>query len=358
MMPEGKTESTTMTYSDGKSQSPASSDRKSWTSDSFDGNSMTLSHTLENEVPPGGLPNFGNTCYVNASLQCLFTAEAFCEQLCCLLDNSNQNRGHIPQALIYSAAEINPEFAIDNQNDAHEFLCHCLTQMEESGRWQGWQEDAYPRCPVKNNFVFQMRNIITCSSCGSQQKNKVDLFNHISLPLVYNSVEQCLYDTVNKATEIQSKCTTCEGEFASSSWTFHTLPRFLVMQLNRFTVTEDYKVVKLNTPMDIQPELQIGDCPPQSDTPGTENRKAEARETGSEKNLGGPTSTYRLISVMSHVGTSAQYGHYLSDCSSHSHQQWITYNDKLVTQITEEDVLKKRSTDAYVLLYERVSTML
>ncbi|KAK3545943.1 hypothetical protein QTP70_016953, partial [Hemibagrus guttatus] len=377
MMPEGKTESTTMTYSDGKSQSPASSDRKSWTSDSFDGNSMTLSHTLENEMPPGGLPNFGNTCYVNASLQCLFTAEAFCEQLCCLLDNSNQNiedtflrcfaelsrlrKGSEPrydvesllQALIYSAAEINPEFTINNQNDAHEFLCHCLTQMEESGRWQGWQEDAYPRCPVKNNFVFQMRNIITCSSCGSQHKNKVDLFNHISLPLVYNSVEQCLYDTVNKATEIQSKCTTCEGEFASSSWTFHTLPRFLVMQLNRFTVTEGYTVVKLNTPMDIQPELQIGDCPPQSDTPGTENRKAEARETGSEKNLGGPTSTYRLISVMSHVGISAQYGHYLSDCYSQSHQQWTTYNDKLVTQITEEDVLKKRSTDAYVLLYER-----
>ncbi|XP_058251388.1 ubiquitin carboxyl-terminal hydrolase 37-like [Hemibagrus wyckioides] len=288
MMPEGKTPS-----SDGQSQCPASSDSQSWTSDSFDENSMALSYIPENEELLGGLPNFGNNCYINASLQCLFTAEAFCEQLCNLLDNSNQNiedtfircfaelsrirKGSEPrydtesilEALIESAAEINPEFTIDNQNDAHEFLCHCLTQMEEAGRWQGWQEDVHPRCPIKNNFMFQMRNIITCSSCGSQQKNKVDVFNHISLPLVYNSVDQCLYDAVNKASEIESKCTMCGGEYASSRWTFHTLPRFLVMQLNRFTLTKNYRVVKLNTPMDIQPELQIGACPPQSHTPGT-----------------------------------------------------------------------------------------
>ncbi|KAG7330523.1 hypothetical protein KOW79_006745 [Hemibagrus wyckioides] len=378
MMPEAKTKSTTTDPCDGKSQSSASS-VKNWASDTFEGTSMTRSHILENEVLPGGLPNFGNNCYINASLQCLFTAEAFCEQLCNLLDNSNQTiedtfircfaelsrmrKGSEPRyqteallgALIESAAEINPEFTIDNQNDAHEFFCHCLTQMEESGQLQGWQEDAYPRCPVKNNFMFQMRNIITCSSCGSQQQNKVDVFNHISLPLVYNSVEQCLYDAVNKATEIESKCTTCGGKFASSRWTFHTLPKFLVMQLNRFTVTEYYRVVKLNTPMDIQPELQIEACPPQSDTPGTENSKAEVRETG-RNHLGGSTSTYRLISVMSHVGSSAQYGHYLSDCYSRSCQQWKTYNDMLVSPITEEDVLTKRSSDAYVLLYERVST--
>ncbi|KAB5579041.1 hypothetical protein PHYPO_G00190150 [Pangasianodon hypophthalmus] len=255
-------------------------------------------------------------------------------------------------ALIESATDINPEFTISQQNDAHEFLCHCLTQMEESGRWLGWQEDVDPRCPVRANFKFKMRNIITCSSCGSQQ-NKVEVFNHISLPLVHNSVDQCLYDIVNNPTVLESKCKVCGGECANSRWTFHTLPRFLILQLNRFKVTEYYTVVKLHMPVEIKPELQIN-CHPESDMPGIENSKAESRETDRNE-LGGSAATYRLISVLSHVGSTTLCGHYLSDCSSSS-QQWMTYNDQRVTLTTETDVLKMRSTSAYVLLYERVST--
>ncbi|MCJ8731253.1 hypothetical protein PDJAM_G00197350 [Pangasius djambal] len=289
------------------------------------------------------LPNFGNSCYVNASLQCLFTAESFCGELSYLLDNSvhkledtflrcfvelsrlrksSEVQGDISKdslllALIESATDINPEFTINEQNDAHEFLCHCLTQMEESGRWLGWQEDLDPRCPVKANFKFKMRNIITCSSCGSQQNNKVEVFNHISLPLVHDSVDQCLYDIVNNPKVLESKCKVCGVECANSRWTFHTLPRFLILQLNRFKVTEYYTVVKLDIPVEIKPELQIN-CLAQSDTSGI--------------------------------------GHYLSDCSSHIPHQWMTYNDELVTLTTETDVLKMRSSSAYVLLYESVST--
>ncbi|KAB5579043.1 hypothetical protein PHYPO_G00190170 [Pangasianodon hypophthalmus] len=325
------------------------------------------------------LPNFGNNCYVNASLQCLFTAESFCGELSYLLDNSvhkledtflrcfvelsrlrksSEVQGDISKdslllALIESATDINPEFTISQQNDAHEFLCHCLTQMEESGRWLGWQEDVDPRCPVRANFKFKMRNIITCSSCGSQQNNKVEVFNHISLPLVHNSVDQCLYDIVNNPTELESKCKVCGGECAKSRWMFHTLPRFLILQLNRFKVTEYYTVVKLHMPVEIKPELQIN-CHPESDSPRIENSKAEARETDRNE-LGGSAATYRLISVLSHVGSTTLCGHYLSDCSSSSHQ-WMTYNDQRVTLTTETDVLKMRSTSAYVLLYERVST--
>ncbi|KAB5579044.1 hypothetical protein PHYPO_G00190180 [Pangasianodon hypophthalmus] len=318
------------------------------------------------------------TANVNASLQCLFTAESFCGELSYLLDNSvhkledtflrcfvelsrlrksSEVQGGISKdslllALIESATDINPEFTISQQNDAHEFLCHCLTQMEESGRWLGWQEDVDPRCPVRANFKFKMRNIITCSSCGSRQ-NKVEVFNHISLPLVHNSVDQCLYDIVNNPTVLESKCKMCGGECANSRWTFHTLPRFLILQLNRFKVTEYYTVVKLHMPVEIKPELQIN-CHPESDTPEIENSKAEARETDRNE-LGGSAATYRLISVLSHVGSTTLCGHYLSDCSSSSHQ-WMTYNDQRVTLTTEMDVLKMRSTSAYVLLYERVST--
>ncbi|MCI4377088.1 hypothetical protein PGIGA_G00199620 [Pangasianodon gigas] len=372
---EGNIKSPIPTPSEGNIKSPIPTPSEG----NINSTTLTLPPITDKQELTGGLPNFGNNCYVNASLQCLFTAESFCGELSYLLDNSvhkleytflrcfvelsrlrksSEVQGDISKdslllALIESATDINPEFTINEQNDAHEFLCHCLTQMEESGRWLGWQEDVEPRCPVRANFKFKMRNIITCSSCGSQQNNKVEVFNHISLPLVHNSVDQCLYDVVNNPKVLESKCKVCGGEVASSRWTFHTLPRFLILQLNRFKVTEYYTVVKLDMPVEIKPELQIN-CLPQSDTPGIENSKAEARETDRNE-LGGSAATYRLISVLSHVGSTTLCGHYLSDCSSSS-QQWMTYNDQLVTLTTETDVLKMRSTSAYVLLYERVST--
>ncbi|XP_046708306.1 uncharacterized protein LOC124387786 isoform X1 [Silurus meridionalis] len=104
-----------------------------------------------------GLTNFGFNCYVNASLQCLFTAETFCGELSNLLDNSfpkvddtlircfvelsrlrnglkgghKINKDSLLKDLILSATMINPEFTIDQQNDAHEFLCFCLSEIEE-----------------------------------------------------------------------------------------------------------------------------------------------------------------------------------------------------------------------------------
>ncbi|XP_053485665.1 uncharacterized protein LOC128610399 isoform X2 [Ictalurus furcatus] len=366
-------------------------------------NIMTSIYTLfpdtdfDSELLPGGLPNFLSNCYINASLQCLFTAESFCRELSDLLDNSthtledsflrcfvellrlrnssevqgDRKKGLLLQALMKSAAHYNPEFTIDIQNDAHEFLCYCLTQMEESGRKLGWQEDVNPRCPVTSNFKFKMRNIITCSSCGSQQNNNVEVFNHVSVPLKHDSVDQCLSDVVHKRTLLESKCEVCGGDSASSRWTFHTLPRFLILQLNRFRMTKRYTVQKVETPVDITPELQIN-CFPQSDTPGigashAKNSRAEARETDRNelvrerqrdtmKDEGGSTSTYRLISVLNHIGRTACFGHYTSDCSSHSSHQWKIYDDELVRLTSETDVLERRSTSAYVLLYERVST--
>ncbi|KAF4088672.1 hypothetical protein AMELA_G00057280 [Ameiurus melas] len=373
-----------------KSQTPTASGMtiKSQTPIPSDGiiNNMTPIYTLfpdtdfASELLPGGLPNYGNSCYVNASLQCLFTAGSFCRELSDLLNSSkhtlediflrcfvelsrlrksSEDQGGSSKdlcllALIESAAAHKPEFTIHKQNDAHEFLCYCLTQMEESGRKLGWQEDVNPRCPVTSNFKFKMRNIITCSSCGSQQSNKVEVFNHVPIPLKHDSVDKCLSDVVNKLTLLESKCEVCEGESALSRWTFHTLPRFLILQLNRFKLTEYHTVEKLVTPVDITPELQIN-CFPQSDTPGIENSRAEARET--ERNeLGGSTSMYRLISVLSHIGSTACYGHYVSECSSGTPTTWKTYDDKLVTLTSETDVLERRLTSAYVLLYERVST--
>ncbi|KAK3545949.1 hypothetical protein QTP70_016956 [Hemibagrus guttatus] len=332
------------------------------------------------------LSNFGNNCYINASLQFLFRAETFCQELSTLLEDyiyrpearllsyfvslwkvrntsdAGISKDILHLALINEISAINPEFTIHKPNDAHDFLHQFLVEMEKSGRELGWQNDVDPRCPGRSHFKFKMRTIITCSSCGTQAENKLKESYYLPVPLVHSTVDQCLDKAVNKQEVLESECSMCGGRFASFSRTFETLPKFLILLFNRVKKTKDCKLVKVMKPVVITPKLHIN-TPEQrlikfvcAFLLHVENRKAEARETGSEKNLGGPTSTYRLISVMSHVGTSADYGHFVSDCSSHRAHQWVTYNDLEVTQTTEKDILEKRLSDAYVLLYERVST--
>ncbi|GAA6108285.1 ubiquitin carboxyl-terminal hydrolase 26-like [Tachysurus ichikawai] len=303
-------------------------------------NDMSLAVTFtDKQMLCGGLPNFGNNCYVNASLQCLFRAETFCQELATLLKDyicrpearllscfvslwkkmnnpgGGRSKDFLLLDLINEIKDINPEFTIHQQNDAHEFLYQCLVQMEESGRKLGWQYCADPGCPVRANFKFKIGITVSCFSCGTQEKYQSNWYYYLSVPLVHNTLDQCLYNTVNMKKLYLRKCKVCDGQFAIFSKTFRTLPKFLILQFNRCSKAKDCKPLKV-----------------------------------------GPTSTYRLISVLSHVGPSAEHGHFVSDCSSKSPKQWITYNDLSVTPTTEEDVLRKRSSDAYVLLYEKVST--
>ncbi|KAG7330522.1 hypothetical protein KOW79_006744 [Hemibagrus wyckioides] len=355
----------------------------------------------EKQMLFGGLPNFENNCYINASLQCLFRAESFCQELSTLLEDytdrpeawflscfvnlwklrntsdAGLNKDILLLSLINVISAINPKFTIHKPNDARVFLNQFLFEMEKCGRKLGWQNDVDPRCPVRSNFKFKIRDIITCSSCGNQTENKLKGSYYLSVPLVHSTVDLCLDKAVNNQEVFEAECSVCGGQFASFSRTIETLPKA--------KKTKDCRQVKERKPIFLNPKLHINN-PEQSSTldqtkqssvsqsslsqsiPEHENSRAEARETGSEKSLeserqrdtvmdnGGSISMYQLISVLSHVGTSTEYGHFVSDCSSHRPHQWITYNDLDVTQTTEEDVLKKRSSDAYVLLYERVST--
>ncbi|XP_053089498.1 uncharacterized protein LOC117597000 [Pangasianodon hypophthalmus] len=113
MIPEGNRNGTTLTPSEGNVKSPiptpsegnvkspiptlSEGNMKSPILTPSEGNinstTLTLPPITDKQEHTGGwiccrLPNFGNNCYVNASLQCLFTAESFCGELSYLMDNS------------------------------------------------------------------------------------------------------------------------------------------------------------------------------------------------------------------------------------------------------------------------------
>lgn len=82
--------------------------------------------------------------------------------------------------------------------------------------------------------------------------------------------------------------------------------------------------------------------------------------TGSEKGtdstpLGGSNKTsthsYRLVSIVNHLGTRSTSGHYISDVYDCNTKQWTSYDDSTATKVTEHSVRYKRQQSGYIFFY-------
>ncbi|KAG9283435.1 ubiquitin carboxyl-terminal hydrolase 37-like isoform X1 [Astyanax mexicanus] len=339
-----------------------------------------------------GLKNFRNTCYINSSLQCLFSMERFCTQLCVQLSDwcdhpsaklircfielwsiseslDQKRKSILLMNFIMAAASTNPDITIHTQNDAHEFLFYCLSQMQMICRTLNQAGGMASECPIKANISFQLRNIITCRFCGVQ-KSKYEEFNHLALPLANpSSVESCLNCYLSDEEEIECRCSVCGYSSASSRWAFHTMPRVLILQLKRFRLSATSTKKKHNK-IHIDPVFYLT-RPVQSISgghtytmatstshqartwlPGVEASAGEEEQTARTEQ-DESVCTYSLISVLNHDGPSIYSGHYLTDCLIQSDSSWLTCDDEYVTLTSVAEVMEQRQRSAYVLFYER-----
>nr|XP_017823704.3 ubiquitin carboxyl-terminal hydrolase 29 [Callithrix jacchus]XP_035141040.2 ubiquitin carboxyl-terminal hydrolase 29 [Callithrix jacchus]XP_035141042.2 ubiquitin carboxyl-terminal hydrolase 29 [Callithrix jacchus]XP_054105406.1 ubiquitin carboxyl-terminal hydrolase 29 [Callithrix jacchus] len=94
-----------------------------------------------------------------------------------------------------------------------------------------------------------------------------------------------------------------------------------------------------------------------SDNPGdkdildTENARDKVQELTRNTKVGDPLQAYRLISVVSHIGSSPNSGHYISDAYDFQKQAWFTYNDLCVSEISETEMQEARLHSGYIFFY-------
>ncbi|CAM4607905.1 unnamed protein product [Leuciscus chuanchicus] len=243
------------------------------------------------QPPLQGFSNLGNTCYMNAILQSLFSLPSFSSDLlkqgipwkrvpvnallkrfAHLLAKKDVSPPEVKKDLlrrVKSAISSTAErFSGYMQNDAHEFLSQCLDQLKEdvekinksckSEPW-AWDEPQSARlaeeadpsrvytCPVTVNMEFEVQHTITCKSCG-EVVTKREQFNDLSIDLPrrkktlpMRSIQDSL-DLFFRMEEIEYSCEKCSGKAATVSHKFSRLPRVLILHLKRYSYNTQLSV--------------------------------------------------------------------------------------------------------------------
>ncbi|XP_016379451.1 ubiquitin carboxyl-terminal hydrolase 2-like isoform X1 [Sinocyclocheilus rhinocerous] len=331
-----------------------------------------------------GLRNLGNTCFMNSILQCLSNTQSL-RDYC--LHNSHRrdlnNNNHTNTALMEEFAKLiqtmwtsssseavspsefktqiqrfAPRFVGYNQQDAQEFLRFLLDGLhnevnrvtvrprgnmedfdhlpdEEKGKkmWAKYLEREDSK--IVDLFVGQLKSSLTCSECG-YCSTVFDPFWDLSLPIAKKGYgEVSLMDCMRLFTkedvldgDEKPTCYRCKARRrCTKKFTVQKFPKILVLHLKRFSEAR-IRTSKLSTFVNF----------PMKDL--------DLREFASDRSS---SAVYNLYAVSNHSGTTMG-GHYTAYCCNPENGEWYTYNDSRVTPMSASQV---RSSDAYVLFYER-----
>ncbi|XP_021066647.1 ubiquitin carboxyl-terminal hydrolase 17-like protein A isoform X2 [Mus pahari] len=309
-------------------------------------------HSLSWESPQGpgcGLQNTGNSCYLNAALQCLTHTPPLADymlsqehtQTCCSPEGCKMcaMEAHVTQSLLYSHSMdvmkpsqiLTSAFHKNKQEDAHEFLMFTLTTMHESClRGLGRSEEESPSedsSPIHDIFGGCWRSQIKCLHCQGTS-DTYDPFLDVPLDISSaHSVKQALWDT-EKVEELCGEnayyCGRCRQKMpASKSLKVYSAPKVLLLVLKRFS---DFMGNKLDRKVSY-PEFL--DLKPYLSQP-----------------THGPLP-YALYAVLVHDGATCDSGHYFC-CVKAGHGKWYKMDD---TKVTRCDVTSVLNENAYVLFY-------
>ncbi|XP_072117165.1 LOW QUALITY PROTEIN: ubiquitin carboxyl-terminal hydrolase 37-like [Mobula birostris] len=231
-----------------------------------------------------GFSNLGNTCYMNAILQSLFSLQSLSMDLLkqgipwrkipantllkrfvqlmvkkdnCSLEVKKELLKKVKSAISATAER----FSGYVQNDAHEFLSQCLDQLKEDMEKlnKTWKNepvagDESPAgrvcheagaarvyaCPVICNVEFEVLHTISCKMC-CESVTKREQFNDLSIDLPRRKKQlppRSIQDSIDlffRAEEIEYSCEKCNGKNAVVTHKFSRLPRVLILHLKRYS---------------------------------------------------------------------------------------------------------------------------
>ncbi|KAA8497844.1 Ubiquitin carboxyl-terminal hydrolase 23 [Porphyridium purpureum] len=337
------------------------------------------------QFPAKAILNLGNTCYLNASLQCLlhcapfavalatsahrdscqikqtFCAQCFLESFAHSMYSGSNTKPAVlaPKAMVSNIRSICRSFRVGHQEDAHEFIRHLLDCVIKNSL--GLKNAHAARLSLSREFtsfvhsIFGgcLQNEVRCESCGHVSMT-TQPFLDLSLEVGprTTSVQQSL-ELFFKAERLDGsnkyRCSSCKKlVVATKRLAVRRAPNVLSLHLKRFDgarknnrYIEYGHVVSLERGM--PPEYAVA----------LRNGKIISRQNGKHGNVDDANVClkYRLSGVVVHDGSSVHSGHYFAYVKE-GNGKWFLKDDSRSQQVSDNAALKQR---AYLLFFVRMS---
>lgn len=296
-----------------------------------------------------GFYNFGNTCFLNSTLQCLVHLPIFAQVLVkdmeskqalngikwnsadneqryvilqfrkLLMDiwnNSNhpsKNRVISPKLLVQNIRKVGKQFRHNRQEDAHEYLVQLLDCMHEEILKANSVKLSDGRIAettvISRIFGGYLCNELRCPSCKFCSKT----YNHYqSLSLDVNSGISSINSALHaflKPEQLTSgnewKCEGCNKKVkATKQLIVEEYPSVLVLHLKRFSY--GFGQSKINKHIEFEELLHV---PSRSQVLNFKNNKQEFTNVKSDLSN---SKRFHLCGIIVHHGSSVHSGHYVA----------------------------------------------
>lgn len=290
-----------------------------------------------------GLRNLGNTCYMNASLQCLMHCNDFTNYLSSEKNVITRDKYPITYEFIRLLGMMKEALNTVSPNNFYNVGFYDA---------KGSQQDAFDFIAqfFKEQYartVFFGKNFLStkCNHCDFESKSYED-FTMLDLELysygdsgkkMYTSLEECLESFYEGKDRSEWKCDNGHTGGISSKL-LENLPQHLIMHFLRFSINlETGQYEKINTNISFKEHIDL-----------TLYAKENAR--------------YELVGFICHSGymnskTGEVGGHYYSYCKDQENNQWYKFNDSAVSPahaiIKRIQEQKAEQGNPYILFYKR-----